>query len=116
MQVVRGNLSFAMPGAMLATAFLLLNAPTAAADNNASEAIATLELSRMTLEDLGKIEISSVSRKQELLGDLGWKISTTMDLSLSGFNLLNKRHAEFGAFPNCSVLGRSVYVKLGWSF
>jgi hypothetical protein len=57
MPVVGGNLSFVMPGGMLVTAFLLLNAPTAAADNNAPEAIASLELSRMSLEDLGKIEI-----------------------------------------------------------
>ena len=86
MQAVRGSFSFAMPGAMLATAFLLLNAPTAAADNNAPEAIATLELSRMTLEDLGKIEISSVSKKQELLGDAAAAIYviTQEDIRRSG--------------------------------
>jgi hypothetical protein len=47
MPVVGGNFSFAMPGGMLVTAFLLLNAPTAAADNNAPEAIASLELSKL---------------------------------------------------------------------
>jgi iron complex outermembrane receptor protein len=86
MPVVGGNLSFAMPGGMLVTAFLLLNAPTAAADNNAPEAIAALELSRMTLEDLGKIEISSVSKKEELLSDAAAAIYviTQEDIRRSG--------------------------------
>lgn len=86
MQAVRGSLSFAMPGAMLATAFLILNATTAAAENNAPESIAALELSRMTLEDLSKIEISSVSKKQELLSDAAAAIYviTQEDIRRSG--------------------------------
>jgi iron complex outermembrane receptor protein len=86
MPVVGGNLSFVMPGGMLVTAFLLLNAPTAAADNNAPEAIASLELSRMSLEDLGKIEITSVSKKQERLDDAAAAIYviTQEDIRRSG--------------------------------
>lgn len=69
-----------------------------------------------TVRAVGGLPNPEVPSYVVLDGHLGWEISTTMDLSLSGFNLLNKRHAEFGASPNRSVLGRSVYVKLGWSF
>jgi iron complex outermembrane receptor protein len=69
-----------------------------------------------TVRAVGSLPNPDVPSYVVLDGHWGWKISPTMDLSLAGFNLLNKRHAEFGASPNRSVLGRSVYVKLGWSF
>jgi len=49
-------------------------------------------------------------------GRLGWKISKGTEVSLSGFNLLDKRHPEFGAAPARSEIGRTFYVKMLWNF
>ncbi|MGP1678860.1 MAG: TonB-dependent receptor plug domain-containing protein [Burkholderiales bacterium] len=49
-------------------------------------------------------------------GRLGWKISKGTEVSLSGFNLLDKRHPEFGAAPARSEIGRAFYVKMLWNF
>ncbi len=49
-------------------------------------------------------------------GRLGWKISEDAELSLSAFNLLDKRHPEFGTLPMRSEIGRTLYVKILWNF
>lgn len=48
-------------------------------------------------------------------GRLGWTISKGTEVSLSGFNLLDKRHPEFGALPTRSEIGRTFYVKMLWN-
>jgi iron complex outermembrane recepter protein len=47
--------------------------------------------------------------------NLGWKISKGMEFSMSGFNLLGKRHPEFGAAAARSEIGRTFYAKILWN-
>lgn len=49
-------------------------------------------------------------------GRLAWKISKGAEVSLSAFNLLDKRHPEFGAGPARSEIGRTFYAKMLWNF
>ena len=47
---------------------------------------------------------------------LGWIFMKNTELSLSGFNLLDPNHPEFGAAPNRSELARAFYAKMVWSY
>ncbi|CAA9890862.1 TonB-dependent receptor, plug [Candidatus Methylobacter favarea] len=49
-------------------------------------------------------------------GRLGWKFLKNTELSLSGFNLLDNRHPEFGNAPGRSEIDRTFYVKVLWNF
>ena len=46
--------------------------------------------------------------------NLGWKLSKDVELSISGYNLLDKRHREFGTTATGSEIGRIFYVKILW--
>jgi len=43
-----------------------------------------------------------------------WKLRRDLELSIVGQNLLDRRHAEFGAEPGRSEFERSLFVKLFW--
>jgi len=45
----------------------------------------------------------------ELNARLGWKVNDTLDISLSGFNLLHPSHQEY-TFPGSDRIGRSVFL------
>jgi iron complex outermembrane receptor protein len=47
---------------------------------------------------------------------LGWMVSRDLELSLAGFNLLDKGHPEFGAPASRSEVGRSIQARLLWRF
>jgi iron complex outermembrane receptor protein len=47
---------------------------------------------------------------------LGWKVLKNTELSVSGFNLLDDRHPEFGNVPGRSEIDRTFYVKVLWNF
>jgi len=47
---------------------------------------------------------------------LGWAIRKGLELSLSGFNLLDGRHPEFGSIASRSELDRSAYLSMLWNF
>lgn len=49
-------------------------------------------------------------------GNLGWKISRDMELSVSGFNLLGSQHPEFGTAATRSEIRRTFYLKMLWDF
>ncbi len=51
----------------------------------------------------------------ELNASLDWKISDSVRLSLSGFNLLHAKHLEFTAPPSDEV-ERSFYIETEWRF
>lgn len=68
------------------------------------------------LRSVGDLPGSSVPGYVALDGRLGWEISKTTEVSLSGFNLLDKRHPEFGAAPTRSEIGRTFYGKILWNF
>ncbi|MBX3621683.1 MAG: TonB-dependent receptor [Rhizobacter sp.] len=44
----------------------------------------------------------------------GWQVSPALELSVTGDNLFDDGHAEFGAAPGRSEIGRSVGVWLRW--
>jgi iron complex outermembrane receptor protein len=43
-------------------------------------------------------------------------ITKGVNLSVSGFNLLDREHPEFGSLPTRSELRRSVYMEVSWQF
>jgi iron complex outermembrane receptor protein len=47
---------------------------------------------------------------------LGWTLWKALELSLSGFNLTDRRHPEFGAAATRSELPRTFYLRARWSF
>jgi len=50
---------------------------------------------------------------------LGWRPTESVEISIAGQNLLDKRHPEFGSsrqFANATLVKRSVYGKLTWRF
>jgi iron complex outermembrane receptor protein len=46
---------------------------------------------------------------------LGWTVLKSVEVSLSGFNLLDQRHPEFGTDPTRSELDRTFYARLVWN-
>jgi hypothetical protein len=47
---------------------------------------------------------------------LGWMMRKGLELSLAGFNLTARRHAEFGPAPTCSELSPTFYLKMSLNF
>lgn len=45
---------------------------------------------------------------------IGWDIAPTVELSLTGTNLFDHRHAEFGTAPNYSEFRRTLYAGILW--
>ena len=45
----------------------------------------------------------------------GWRVNTALSIALSLRNALDPRHAEFGAAPGRSEIGRSALLQLKWS-
>ena len=57
---------------------------------------------------VGTLPDPRVPEYVELNSRLGWKISDTLSLSLSGFNLLHGHHQEY---PGADQIRRSVYLE-----
>lgn len=57
----------------------------------------------------------SVPAYAELGARVGWNATQRVQLSLSGFNLLNDRHQEFPA-PRNNPATRSVFAEVKWRF
>lgn len=75
----------------------------------------SLELD-VTLRSIAQLTNPNVPGYTALDARLGWAVSKDVDISLSGFNLLDPHHPEFGAAPGRSELGRSFYLKMLWKF
>jgi iron complex outermembrane recepter protein len=74
-----------------------------------------------TLRYVGRIENDNVPAYTELDVRLGWQPLATLELSLVGQNLLDRRHGEFGAVSPFSALTRreierGIYGKLVWRY
>ncbi|HEY0857676.1 MAG TPA: TonB-dependent receptor [Albitalea sp.] len=67
------------------------------------------------LRHAGALPNPAVARYTALDAGLHWSVSPSLDVSLSGFNLLDDRHAEFGAAPGRSEFGRHVLLRLTWT-
>ena len=46
----------------------------------------------------------------------GWHVTRALELSISGENLLDRRHPEFGTAATWSEIDRAFYVKAQWRF
>jgi iron complex outermembrane receptor protein len=71
-----------------------------------------LDVAVRTVTGLSAIQVPSYTA---LDARLGWTIRKGLELSLSGFNLLDGRHLEFSSTSTRSELDRSVYLKLLWN-
>jgi len=58
----------------------------------------------------------SVPSYYSLDARIGWIALKGVDISLTGTNLLDRRHVEFGAPPTRSAFGRILYAKVQWNF
>ncbi|HKY26443.1 MAG TPA: TonB-dependent receptor [Pyrinomonadaceae bacterium] len=83
---------------------------------------------RSSLEPISRLQIDSTFRyvseiaNQRLPGyaeldlRLGWQPKRSLELSITGQNLLHDRHAEFGSPASRHEIARSVYGKVIWRF
>lgn len=67
-----------------------------------------------TLRHVDKLQGAQVPAYTALDIRLGWEITSNLEFSLIGQNLLEDRHVEFGSAPGHSVYERGVYGKLLW--
>lgn len=68
------------------------------------------------LRSVGHLPNPAVPGHVVLDGHFAWKIVKGTELSLSVFNLLDKRHPEFGPAATRSDIGRIFYAKMLWSY
>jgi iron complex outermembrane receptor protein len=68
------------------------------------------------LRYVGKLHNPAVDEYVELNTRLGWKISPTWDVSLSGFNLIHAHHQEFAEPGLTDEIPRSFLVESRWRF
>jgi len=67
------------------------------------------------LRDVGMLHDPKVPEYVELNARLGWHISPSLELSLSGFNLLHGKHLEFVTGSE-DTIPRSVFLETSWRF
>ena len=66
-----------------------------------------------TLRHVSALPNPAMAAYTEMNARLGWRLRKTLDLALSGFNLLHSRHLEFPA-PYGEEIPRSVMLQLQW--
>jgi iron complex outermembrane receptor protein len=65
----------------------------------------------LDLRAVGRLHHANVPAYAELGGRLAWSLSDQLSLTLSGANLLHKRHVEF---PGGDAIGRKVLAGVEW--
>ena len=70
----------------------------------------------IALRSIGGLSSDDVPHYTALDARIGWIMAKGVELSLSGFNLLDQRHPEFDSAPSRSELERNVYLKMLWKF
>ena len=68
------------------------------------------------LRSIGGLSSGDVPSYTALDARLGWAVAKGVTLSVSGFNLLDRKHPEFESSETLSELRRSVYVEASWQF
>jgi iron complex outermembrane recepter protein len=91
-----------------------------AGDDPTSQILVTssMDLSRRftldaTLRHVGALPNPALPSYTEMNARLAWRVSETLELALSGFNLLHSRHLEFPA-PYGEEIPRNVMLQLQW--
>lgn len=70
----------------------------------------------LALRAIGALKNPDVPSYTAIDARVGWKASRDVEISLSGFNLFDRRHAEFGVAPGRSELGRTIFLNTLWKF
>jgi iron complex outermembrane receptor protein len=68
----------------------------------------------LTVRHSGALKAPAVPAYTTLDLRYGWQLQRNLELSVTGQNLLDRRHTEFGAGAGASVFERSVFVRLAW--
>ncbi|MDB5362072.1 MAG: TonB-dependent receptor [Rhodospirillales bacterium] len=68
------------------------------------------------LRYVGKLHNTAVPEYAELNTSVGWAVTGSLELRLSGFNLLHDRHAEFFEAGQSDQIPRSFFVETRWRF
>lgn len=74
-----------------------------------------LDVALRTISGFGTLS-SSIPHYTALDARIGWLVAKGVEVSLTGVNLLDPHHAEFGSLATRSELDRSVFLKMVWSF
>lgn len=69
----------------------------------------------MFLRHVGDLPNPATPDYYELSARLAWRVSSSLDVSVSGFNLLHDRHLEYAA-PSGAQITRSVLAEVRFSF
>ncbi|MCE3272870.1 MAG: hypothetical protein K0S57_3267 [Ramlibacter sp.] len=64
------------------------------------------------LRRVGALPAPAVPAYTSLDARIGWQVTSRVEVSLLGQNLLNDRHAEFDAAATTSFFGRRIFVKV----
>jgi iron complex outermembrane receptor protein len=67
------------------------------------------------LRHIGELPSPENPDYTELSARVAWRASPSLELALSGFNLLDERHSEY-AVPTAREIPRSVYAEARWTF
>jgi iron complex outermembrane receptor protein len=70
----------------------------------------------VALRSIGGISVGDVPSYTALDARIGWAITKGIALSVSGFNLLDRKHPEFGNATTRSEFKRNVYLEMSWRF
>lgn len=70
----------------------------------------------VSLRTIDGLDVGDVPSYTALDARLGWAVTKKIALSLSGFNLLDREHPEFGNAATRSELKRNVYMEVTWQF
>jgi iron complex outermembrane receptor protein len=65
------------------------------------------------VRDVGELPDPAQDAYYELSARLAWAASPSLEFSLSGFNLLDRRHHEYPA-PTANAVLRSVVAEVHW--
>jgi iron complex outermembrane receptor protein len=68
-----------------------------------------------TLRYEGRLPNPALASYLELNSRLGWHVSKTLDISITGSNLLHAHHLEYPA-PDGEEVARTVYAETRWTF
>jgi outer membrane receptor protein involved in Fe transport len=68
----------------------------------------------VTVREIGALPDPPVAGYVAVDGRVGWTPSAQLELSLTGTNLFDARHPEYGTLPRWSAMGRTVYAAMRW--
>ena len=114
-RLLEKNLEFSRGASELLGLWQAGNDPSSQASLTSSMDLGSSMTLDATLRHVGALPEPSLDAYEELNVTLGWRASSGLHLSLSGFNLLDSRHLEYPA-PSGNYVRRSVLAQARWRF